>query len=71
VVTALLTKNEIERARAFGICGIITKPFDVDELLGAVKDCVGDSDSGKLSGVFYTSTPVILLSADLLRQKLG
>jgi CheY-like chemotaxis protein len=71
VVTALLTKNEIERAKAFGICGIITKPFDVDELLGAVKDCVGNSDSGKLSGVFCTSTPVILLIADLLRQKLG
>ena len=71
VVTALLTKNEIERAKAFGICGIITKPFDVDELVGAVKDCVGDTDGGKLGNVFCTSTPVILLIANLLRQKLG
>jgi|SRR5260370_39428382 len=71
VVTALLSKNEIERAKAFGICGIITKPFDVDELLRAVKDCVGETDGGKLGNVFCTSTPVILLIADLLRQRLG
>jgi CheY-like chemotaxis protein len=71
VVTALLAKHEIDRAKAFGICGIITKPFDVDELLGAVKECVGDTDGGKLGGVFCTSTPMILLIADLLRQRLG
>jgi CheY-like chemotaxis protein len=71
VVTAVLTKSEIERAKAFGVCGIITKPFDVDELLGAVKECVGDTDGRKLGNVFCTSTPVILLIADLLRQRLG
>ena len=70
VVTALLTKNEIERAKAFGVCGIITKPFDVEDLVGAVKQCVGDT-GGKLGNVFCTSTPMILLIADLLRQRLG
>ena len=70
VVTALLSKKEIDRAREFGICGIITKPFDVDELLGAVKECVGDVDGGKLGSVFCT-TPVLLMIADLLRQRLG
>ena len=67
VVTALLTKREIDRANSFGVCGIIAKPFDVDELLRAVKQCVGD-DGGTLGNVFCSSTPVILLIADLLRQ---
>ena len=71
VVTAVLTRNEIERAKAFGICGIITKPFDVDVLMGAVKECVRETDGGKLSNVFCSSTPMILLIADLLRQRLG
>ena len=70
VVTALLSKNEIDRAKAFGICGIITQPFDVEDLVGAVKECVG-GNGGKLSNVFCTSTPMILLIADLLRQRLG
>ena len=70
VVTAVLTRNEIQRAKGFGVCGIITKPFDVDDLLSAVKDCVGDS-GGKLGNVFCTSTPMILLIADLLRQRLS
>ncbi len=70
VVTALLSKREIDRARSYAICGIITKPFDVDVLLAAVRQCVGESDDGgKLSGVFCT--PMILLIADLLRQRLG
>ena len=70
VVTAVLTRNEIQRAKGFGICGIITKPFDVDDFLNAVKDCVGDR-GGKLGNVFCTSTPMILLIADLLRQRLS
>src|ERR1700682_194298 len=71
IVTALLTPNEIDRAKSYGICGIVSKPFDVDALLEAVKECVGDGDGGGLSNVFCSSTPMILLLADLLRQRLG
>jgi CheY-like chemotaxis protein len=71
VTTASPARKEMERAKSYGICGIITKPFDIDVLLGAVKGCVGDADRGKLGGVFCTSTPMILLIADLLRQRLG
>ncbi|HEY8133867.1 MAG TPA: response regulator [Thermoanaerobaculia bacterium] len=71
VVTAMLKTHEIERANSYGICGIITKPFDVDVLLGEVKKCVGDMDRGTLGNVFCTSTPMILFIADLLRQRLG
>ena len=71
IVTALLSPSEIERARTYGICAIVSKPFDVDALLEAVRQCVGDGDGGRLSNVFCSSTPMILLLADLLRQRLG
>jgi CheY-like chemotaxis protein len=71
IVTALLSPSEIERAKSYGICGIVSKPFDVDALLEAVRHCVGDGDGGRLSNVFCSSTPMILLLADLLRQRLG
>ncbi len=69
VVTAALTRKEIERAQSYGICGIINKPFDIDTLLAAVKQCVANTEGGTL-GVFCSSTPMILFLADLLRQRL-
>lgn len=69
VVTAALTRKEIERARSYGIRQIITKPFDVDVLLGAVKQVAG-TQGGTLGNVFCTSTPMILLLADLLQRRL-
>ena len=71
IVTALLTPGEIERAKSYGVCEIVGKPFDVDALLDAVRLCVGDDDGGGLSNVFCSSTPMILLLADFLRQRLG
>ena len=38
--------------------------------LEAVKQCAG-IDGGRLTNVFCSSTPMILLLADLLRQRLG
>ena len=71
VVTAMLNRREIDHANSYGICGIVTKPFDVDMLLAEVRKCVGDMDRGTLGNVFCSSTPMILLIADLLRQRLG
>ena len=67
VVTALLKAAEMERARSYGICGIVSKPFEIETLLEAVKQCAGDIDGGRLTNVFCSSTPMILLLADLLR----
>jgi len=64
ILTASLSKPELERVRAYNVCGVIAKPFDVDALLGAVKDCVGD-DGGY---PFFVSSGVILLLADWLRR---
>lgn len=67
IVTALLTPRELERARRFKVCSIVPKPFDVDVLLAAVKDCV--QPDGPSVGEFCFA-PVILMIADLLRRRL-
>jgi len=71
VVTASLQPAEVARAKGYGVCGIIRKPFDVDLLLEAVKDCVsGNGDGNALGNVIASSGSVILLIAGLLRQRL-
>jgi len=71
VVTASLQPTEIARAKAYGVCAIIRKPFDVDNLLDAVKQCAsGEHDGRSFGNVIASSGPVILLIADLLRQRL-
>lgn len=70
VVTAALSPGEVKRARAFGIYDIVRKPFEVDELLAKVQECVRvSSDRGP---DFFTSSPaVLLLLADfVLKQRL-
>ena len=66
VVTAALSSREIERAKSYGICGFIRKPFDVDALLDAVKQCAAAGDGSPIGNVLYS----IILLADLLRQRL-
>lgn len=70
VVTATLTHDELQRARSYGICGIIAKPFEVETLLAAVKKCAFPDDGTSLGPVLCSSGPMILLLADLLRQRL-
>jgi CheY-like chemotaxis protein len=69
VVTAALTKREIAKAESYGVCEIVPKPFEVETLLAAVKRCTS-ADEGTLGPVLCASGPVILLLADLLRQRL-
>ena len=69
VVTAALSAVEIARAKAYDICGIVRKPFDVETLLDAVKACVAPDDDGSPVGNVLSSG-VILFLADLIRQRL-
>ena len=66
IVSAALAAREVERLRAYDVCGVIRKPFEVEVLLDAVKTCAGTNGGG--FGNVLASTPVILLIADLLRQ---
>ena len=67
IVSAALGPREMERLEGYAVCGVIRKPFDVDALLDAVKTCAGTSGGG-FGNVLASSTPVILLIANLLRQ---
>jgi CheY-like chemotaxis protein len=70
IVTASLSRSDLEGARSYGVCGIVTKPFDIETLLAAVKDCASPDEGSSLGPVLCSSGPVILLLADLLRQRL-
>ena len=70
IVTAVLSQKETDRAKAYGVCDLIFKPFDVDNFLDRVKKCTGDFDSGTRGTRVFASTPMILLIADLLRTRM-
>lgn len=67
VVSAALTRAELTRLKQYDVCAIISKPFEVETLLSAVKQCVEDPSASR--GKFFTSG-VILLLADWLRHRL-
>lgn len=68
ILTASLTPAEIARARTYDIFCVVSKPFEVEVLLAAVKQCASHEGTS-LGNVFATGGPVILLLADLLRQR--
>lgn len=71
IVTAVVQSKDVDRAKSYGICDVVTKPFEVETLLDAVKRCVGDTENGNLGrNVFCSSTPMILLIADLLKNRM-
>lgn len=68
VVTAAVGRDYVERAQSYNVCAVIAKPFDVDVLLATARDCANATPSGKMGR--FISRGVILLFADLLRQRL-
>ena len=69
VVSAALSQNERERVSKYGVCGVISKPFEVDSLLAAVKECSGSDDDVPPARGPLISSGMIFLLADLLRQR--
>ena len=70
VVTAAVSARDVQRAAAYGLCGVVTKPFEVETLLATVKNCASVDDGNPLGPMLCSSGPMILLLADLLRQRL-
>ena len=68
IVTAALAGRELARMDEYNVCAIIPKPFDVEVLLAAVKQCaaLGDNFFG---GSLFKSTMMLLL-ADLIQKRL-
>ena len=66
VVSAALTRRELDRLEPYDVCGIISKPFEVDSLLAAVRKCTGDARP--LRGSILNSGVIFLLAEMLRRQ---
>jgi CheY-like chemotaxis protein len=70
VVTAAVSARDLQRAASYGLCGVVTKPFEVETLLATVKKCASSGDGNPFGPMLCSSGPVILFLADLLRQRL-
>ncbi len=67
VVTASLSTREMQRLRGYPVRATISKPFEVDALQSAVRQCAGNGSE------LFLRTPLLsggmlLLLADLLRH---
>jgi CheY-like chemotaxis protein len=69
VVSAALSPREMERLRHYDVCGIIPKPFEIEGLLQAVKDCTNVNDTPVMGpGNLISGSMILLLSEWLLRR---
>jgi CheY-like chemotaxis protein len=62
VVTASLAARELDRVKKYEVCGVIAKPFEVDTLYGAVRQCVGESGPQFIRGPLLSSGVILLLA---------
>lgn len=69
VLTASLTKQELDRVRAFPVCGIIAKPFEVETLLSAVKRCTDSEGDHRTPRGPLLAGGMIFLLADWLGHR--
>lgn len=68
VVTASLTPRELQRVKAYPVRDLIRKPFEVDVLLEAVRECAGGNDGDGRSVLSpLLSGGMLVFLADLLR----
>ena len=70
VLTAALTERDMERLRDYPFCALISKPFEVEALLGIVRECANREHGGTRPNGLVTGG-VLLLLADLLRQQIS
>jgi CheY-like chemotaxis protein len=67
VVTASLSPREMDRVSRYPVRCVIAKPFDIERLKDAVRDCLSDGDRRPALPPIV-SGGMLLLLADLLRQ---
>jgi len=63
IVTASLMPKELKQVEEFKVCGVVRKPFHVEELLESVKNCVSGSEDRARGGAFFKSSAVPFLLA--------
>ena len=67
VVTAALSPREMDRLQNYPVRAVIRKPFEVDALQAAVRECAGLGGEPLLRGPLL-SGGMLLLLADLLKR---
>ncbi|MFP5247772.1 MAG: response regulator [Thermoanaerobaculia bacterium] len=68
VVTASLSPRELERVRAYEIAGLIAKPFEVDTLFAAVRQCAGEKAPPFMRGPLLSSGMILFLAEVVLKR---
>ncbi len=69
VVTASVSRREMERVNGYGVCTVLAKPFEIDTLYEKVRECAGGSPH--LDGrAPLLSTGMLFLLATLMRDRL-
>ena len=68
VVTASLAPRELKRVSGYPIHCLIPKPFEVDVLQAAVRECAGPSAESPLGPLLTGGVLLMLAAADLLRK---
>ena len=66
ILSAALNERERQRIRNYPVCKVISKPFEVETLLAAVKACAGDTGNA-LGNVI--SSGVLLLLAEMFQRR--
>ena len=66
ILSAALTERERQRVKNYPVCKVISKPFEVETLVAAVKACTGDTGNafGKV-----ISSGVLLLIAEMFQRR--
>lgn len=68
VVTASLSPREMNRVRGYPVCAVIAKPFEVEALQIAVRQCAGLGSEPFLRGPLLSGGMLLLLAAEVLRR---
>lgn len=68
IVTASLSRHEMERVQRYDVCGVIAKPFEVDSLFGAVRHCTGEGGPRFIRGPLLSSGMILLLAEMFVRR---
>jgi CheY-like chemotaxis protein len=68
VVTASLSPRELNRVRTYAIHGLLPKPFEVETLQIAVRECAGLGGESPFRGPLLAGGMLLMLAADLLRK---
>lgn len=68
ILTAAISRREMQRVREYDVAGVIAKPFEVDQLYAKVRELAGLSDGPSFRGGPLLSSGMILLISELLRR---